>query len=101
MIGDKRGRFRFMSDFFSLFALFKFFSLTYLFNSSFWLLYLRLWETKITVFILLVGFCIWSAKSSYFSRISRSLLHGDNFLEPVSYTHLRAHETDSYLVCRL
>src|SRR5665647_1705456 len=22
-------------------------------------------------------------------------------LEPVSYTHLRAHETDSYLVCRL
>ena len=23
------------------------------------------------------------------------------FLSPVSYTHLRAHETDSYLVCRL
>ena len=23
------------------------------------------------------------------------------FLRPVSYTHLRAHETDSYLVCRL
>src|SRR5665647_3564463 len=23
------------------------------------------------------------------------------FIEPVSYTHLRAHETDSYLVCRL
>src|SRR5664279_1311523 len=23
------------------------------------------------------------------------------FPEPVSYTHLRAHETDSYLVCRL
>ena len=22
-------------------------------------------------------------------------------LKPVSYTHLRAHETDSYLVCRL
>ena len=22
-------------------------------------------------------------------------------LRPVSYTHLRAHETDSYLVCRL
>src|SRR5664279_508783 len=22
-------------------------------------------------------------------------------MEPVSYTHLRAHETDSYLVCRL
>src|SRR5665647_691301 len=25
----------------------------------------------------------------------------DTELEPVSYTHLRAHETDSYLVCRL
>src|SRR5680860_1055127 len=24
-----------------------------------------------------------------------------NATEPVSYTHLRAHETDSYLVCRL
>src|SRR5665647_2884230 len=24
-----------------------------------------------------------------------------HFLNPVSYTHLRAHETDSYLVCRL
>src|SRR5665647_2009419 len=23
------------------------------------------------------------------------------YFEPVSYTHLRAHETDSYLVCRL
>src|SRR5680860_571039 len=26
------------------------------------------------------------------------IVHG---LHPVSYTHLRAHETDSYLVCRL
>ena len=25
----------------------------------------------------------------------------DPYLRPVSYTHLRAHETDSYLVCRL
>ena len=25
----------------------------------------------------------------------------DGRLTPVSYTHLRAHETDSYLVCRL
>src|SRR5665647_3859088 len=25
----------------------------------------------------------------------------DNNIVPVSYTHLRAHETDSYLVCRL
>src|SRR5680860_1156760 len=26
---------------------------------------------------------------------------GARFAKPVSYTHLRAHETDSYLVCRL
>ena len=32
------------------------------------------------------------------SRFDRELSHGD---DPVSYTHLRAHETDSYLVCRL
>src|SRR5664279_5123902 len=25
----------------------------------------------------------------------------EDYLHPVSYTHLRAHETDSYLVCRL
>ena len=25
----------------------------------------------------------------------------DDGIKPVSYTHLRAHETDSYLVCRL
>src|SRR5665647_3920280 len=27
--------------------------------------------------------------------------HAAGAIEPVSYTHLRAHETDSYLVCRL
>ena len=26
---------------------------------------------------------------------------GSSVLDAVSYTHLRAHETDSYLVCRL
>src|SRR5664279_3225784 len=30
-----------------------------------------------------------------------SLAYGAFTLAPVSYTHLRAHETDSYLVCRL
>ena len=25
----------------------------------------------------------------------------EQIVKPVSYTHLRAHETDSYLVCRL
>ena len=29
----------------------------------------------------------------------KALLH--KTIMPVSYTHLRAHETDSYLVCRL
>src|SRR5664279_3257458 len=28
-------------------------------------------------------------------------LRDDDLITPVSYTHLRAHETDSYLVCRL
>ena len=39
-------------------------------------------------------------------RDSFTTLHGNSSrllhaAEPVSYTHLRAHETDSYLVCRL
>ena len=29
------------------------------------------------------------------------MLTNGTVLDPVSYTHLRAHETDSYLVCRL
>src|SRR5665647_3773860 len=32
-------------------------------------------------------------------RVNR--LVAQAFINPVSYTHLRAHETDSYLVCRL
>ena len=38
------------------------------------------------------------------SAAERSFAHsGKNmtYIEAVSYTHLRAHETDSYLVCRL
>src|SRR5664279_5409529 len=31
----------------------------------------------------------------------RQIKYLNNIVEPVSYTHLRAHETDSYLVCRL
>src|SRR5665647_3305235 len=36
-------------------------------------------------------------------RMLRTVPLGDGhiFFRPVSYTHLRAHETDSYLVCRL
>src|SRR5665647_1437042 len=29
-----------------------------------------------------------------------SIIWDKNYMETVSYTHLRAHETDSYLVCR-
>ena len=36
-------------------------------------------------------------KYKYFYRLGNSSI----VYEPVSYTHLRAHETDSYLVCRL
>ena len=32
-------------------------------------------------------------------RDEKAMING--VLTPVSYTHLRAHETDSYLVCRL
>src|SRR5665647_673013 len=32
--------------------------------------------------------------------VSTSYLYGGTY-NPVSYTHLRAHETDSYIVCRL
>src|SRR5664279_5935231 len=31
---------------------------------------------------------------------ARAIAEGVVSLDPVSYTHLRAHETDSYLVCR-
>src|SRR5665647_3729369 len=31
----------------------------------------------------------------------KNFISKSNRIKPVSYTHLRAHETDSYLVCRL
>src|SRR5664279_5761771 len=34
-------------------------------------------------------------------RVDAAAVEFDLAVEPVSYTHLRAHETDSYLVCRL
>src|SRR5665647_3779594 len=34
-------------------------------------------------------------------KILKRLAALEQVLGPVSYTHLRAHETDSYLVCRL
>src|SRR5680860_1827850 len=38
--------------------------------------------------------CSWSRATGWTAR-------SGSVLWPVSYTHLRAHETDSYLVCRL
>src|SRR5680860_1714073 len=35
------------------------------------------------------------------SHLVENGCHEQKTLDPVSYTHLRAHETDSYLVCRL
>ena len=34
-------------------------------------------------------------------RLADIPAHAALGIDPVSYTHLRAHETDSYLVCRL
>src|SRR5665647_130041 len=46
---------------------------------------------------------ISTLKGVNLGRIERHQVNygGCNHLTPVSYTHLRAHETDSYLVCRL
>ena len=35
------------------------------------------------------------------SIVNETIVQKVNTLDPVSYTHLRAHETDQYLVCRL
>src|SRR5680860_106135 len=37
----------------------------------------------------------------YCPEIHQTRCHASGSIAPVSYTHLRAHETDSYLVCRL
>src|SRR5665647_1528126 len=54
------------------------------------------------VFLILNIICdnIGSCSISYCSNIS-SITPKFPTPKPVSYTHLRAHETDSYLVCRL
>ena len=40
-----------------------------------------------------------STAASWNTSVRRKEIAAD--ISPVSYTHLRAHETDSYLVCRL
>ena len=46
------------------------------------------------------SFCALNFGTS-FDRFKKIDVNGENEAPPVSYTHLRAHETDSYLVCRL
>ena len=47
-------------------------------------------------------FLKWQDAHPEFPRIVfHGLRHSSATYQPVSYTHLRAHETDSYLVCRL
>ena len=46
------------------------------------------------------AFALFAAKL-FGSSDTETTRQARNLLEPVSYTHLRAHETDSYLVCRL
>src|SRR5665647_3725955 len=41
--------------------------------------------------------CLYQGKQIFFDKLVFSV----DSVMPVSYTHLRAHETDSYLVCRL
>ena len=44
---------------------------------------------------------IHTGSSIFFKEIDNLSLKILIHINPVSYTHLRAHETDSYLVCRL
>src|SRR5664279_1026344 len=52
------------------------------------------------VFSLMVGAIFWNYLSVVFSWIAETIAV-ERWEGTVSYTHLRAHETDSYLVCRL
>ena len=52
------------------------------------------------VLMQLLGFCVDAAKQ-FATVADMQTSEIAKFQTPVSYTHLRAHETDSYLVCRL
>ena len=58
-----------------------------------------------TPLLVLIILAIVIIASIITSVVTYVILSGRNkrirLAEPVSYTHLRAHETDSYLVCRL
>src|SRR5665647_3752766 len=49
------------------------------------------------------GSALWGAVSNAYSALFQGAVYDFDAqtFAPVSYTHLRAHETDSYLVCRL
>ena len=57
----------------------------------------RIVETLVVIF----GNCIYAFGIAMFILPSGLITGGTTGIAPVSYTHLRAHETDSYLVCRL
>src|SRR5664279_6030328 len=50
---------------------------------------------------LLVGIETSDDAAVYQINDTQAIVATTDFFMPVSYTHLRAHETDSYLVCRL
>src|SRR5665647_3100039 len=64
-----------------------------------------LWIEALEMFAsqLVIAVAIWARIPFSSLQITRIFTGSALFLPlfPVSYTHLRAHETDSYLVCRL
>ena len=55
----------------------------------------RRWCRRYAAHFTAVGAAVYTT-----ARVNAALFFG-RCCKPVSYTHLRAHETDSYLVCRL
>src|SRR5664279_6134125 len=48
-----------------------------------------------------LGQVVLADAAAVVADVEREHAAGEREIDPVSYTHLRAHETDSYLVCRL
>src|SRR5664279_5839659 len=63
----------------------------------------RIADRGAEILLLALGVLIGVAEHHRIASGAGDVLDGSNHhcVEPVSYTHLRAHETDSYLVCRL
>src|SRR5680860_1693636 len=58
-------------------------------------------STKGLILLCLIGFAYDRIDMFVDLALTYALLNFIGTVVPVSYTHLRAHETDSYLVCRL